>query len=89
MGISDILKDGILQENKPIRDIIRHFSDTKDLSMNILAQIPLKTRESYIETLALNRLPGLTESEEFLKGALNEVLPLLFVSLKLSLDDFS
>lgn len=87
--ICDILKDSSLPQGLPIRDITRHLSDTEDLSLNILAQIPFKTRESFVESMVMNRLPGLSESQGFLKGALNEILPLLFVSLKLSLEDFA
>jgi hypothetical protein len=84
----DVLKDSSLPSNVVVRDVIRHLSDTSDLGADIVSQIPNRTRECFLEYLVTNQLPGLTESQEFMRSSLNEINQLLFVSLKLSIQSF-
>jgi len=84
----DILKDSVLPSNLVVRDVIRHLNDTSDLGADIVSQIPNRTRECFIEYLVTNQLPGLTESQDFMRSSLNEINQLLFVSLKLCIQSF-
>lgn len=69
----DVLKDSSLPSNVVVRDVIRHLSDTSDLGADIVSQIPNRTRECFLEYLVTNQLPGLTESQEFMRSSLNEI----------------
>lgn len=87
--IKDILKDSALSSHLVIRDVVKHLSDTRDVGMDIIAQINKPTRENYIECLAFNKLPGAFGQEDFMKVALNEILPMLCISLKCSMVQFT
>ena len=65
-----------------VKDFVNYLTDMSDLERNQISQIPNSTKECYIEWVAKKRL---TPNDT--KGIFNELLPLLFFSLKMSVPD--
>ena len=49
LKFGDILKGGNLPENLPISDVVKHLSDLRDVAQEVVSQLPIKSRENYIE----------------------------------------
>ena len=65
-----------------MKDFVNHLTDMSDLGRDQISQIPTSTKECYIEWIAKKRLKPNDTKEIF-----NELLPLLFFSLKSSVTD--
>ena len=49
LQFGDILKGNNLPESLPVRDVVKHLSDLRDVAKEVVSQLPIKTRESLIE----------------------------------------
>jgi len=76
-----------LPEHTIVKNIVLHETDTQSIKQ-VIQFLPIASRECYIDYLINNKLPREVYNELELSTNINEILPLLFVSLKLALSKF-